>query len=102
MILTFSSTGSDRFRASYFGNGYVEYWSYNLYFVNRRILGMLILFSCLFIHRLSGASPFLGNTNQETFTNISQVDYRFDEEFFANTSDLAKDFIQQLFVKNPR
>jgi death-associated protein kinase len=52
--------------------------------------------------RLSGASPFLGNTNQETFTNIAQVDYRFDEEFFANTSDLAKDFIQQLFVKNPR
>jgi serine/threonine protein kinase len=51
---------------------------------------------------LSGASPFLGNTNQETFTNIAQVDYRFDEEFFANTSDLAKDFIQQLFVKNPR
>jgi len=51
---------------------------------------------------LSGASPFLGNNNQETFTNISQVDYRFDEEFFANTSDLAKDFIQQLFVKNPR
>ncbi|UJR37554.1 hypothetical protein I4U23_030255 [Adineta vaga] len=51
---------------------------------------------------LSGASPFLGNTNQETFTNITQVDYRFDEEFFANTSDLAKDFIQQLFVKNPR
>ncbi|CAF1956890.1 unnamed protein product [Rotaria magnacalcarata] len=51
---------------------------------------------------LSGASPFLGNTNQETFHNISQVDYRFDEEFFANTSDLAKGFIQQLFVKNPR
>ncbi|CAF4727222.1 unnamed protein product [Rotaria sp. Silwood1] len=51
---------------------------------------------------LSGASPFLGNTNQETFNNITQVDYRFDEEFFANTSDLAKDFIQQLFVKNPR
>ncbi|CAF3753055.1 unnamed protein product [Adineta steineri] len=51
---------------------------------------------------LSGASPFLGNTNQETFANITQVDYRFDEEFFANTSDLAKDFIQQLFVKNPR
>jgi len=54
------------------------------------------------LFRLSGASPFLGNTNQETFTNISQVDYRFDEEFFANTSDLAKDFIQQLFVKQPR
>jgi len=54
------------------------------------------------LFRLSGASPFLGNTNQETFTNITQVDYRFDEEFFANTSDLAKDFIQQLFVKQPR
>ena len=42
--------------------------------------------------RLSGASPFLGETQQETFANIVAVDYCFDEEFFLNTSDLAKEF----------
>ena len=30
------------------------------------------------------------------------MDYTFDEEFFTNTSELAKDFIRKLFVKEPR
>ncbi|XP_035755339.1 death-associated protein kinase 2 [Egretta garzetta] len=38
---------------------------------------------------LSGASPFLGETKQETLANITAVNYEFDEEFFSNTSDLA-------------
>uniref|UniRef100_G1LHK7 non-specific serine/threonine protein kinase n=1 Tax=Ailuropoda melanoleuca TaxID=9646 RepID=G1LHK7_AILME len=45
---------------------------------------------------LSGASPFLGETKQETLTNISAVNYDFDEEYFSNTSELAKDFIRRL------
>ncbi|XP_023789969.1 death-associated protein kinase 2 isoform X4 [Cyanistes caeruleus] len=51
---------------------------------------------------LSGASPFLGETKQETLANITAVNYDFDEEFFGNTSDLAKDFIQKLLVKDTR
>ncbi|KAF7706035.1 death-associated protein kinase 3 [Silurus meridionalis] len=51
---------------------------------------------------LSGASPFLGETKQETLTNISAVNYDFDEEFFSNTSELAKDFIRRLLVKDPK
>ncbi|CAJ0949665.1 unnamed protein product [Ranitomeya imitator] len=51
--------------------------------------------------RLSGASPFLGETKQETLTNISGVNYDFDEEYFSNTSELAKDFIRRLLVKDP-
>uniref|UniRef100_A0A674GQ96 non-specific serine/threonine protein kinase n=1 Tax=Taeniopygia guttata TaxID=59729 RepID=A0A674GQ96_TAEGU len=51
---------------------------------------------------LSGASPFLGETKQETLSNITAVNYDFDEEFFSNTSDLAKDFIQKLLVKDTR
>ena len=27
---------------------------------------------------------------------------QFDEEYFSSTSDLAKDFIKKLFVKNTR
>jgi hypothetical protein len=30
------------------------------------------------------------------------VDYQFDEEYFAEISDEAKDFIRKLLVKNPR
>ncbi|KAJ3596324.1 hypothetical protein NHX12_002733 [Muraenolepis orangiensis] len=51
---------------------------------------------------LSGASPFLGDTQQETLGNISAMNYDFDEEFFSTTSDLAKNFIRQLLVKDTR
>ncbi|XP_032870924.1 death-associated protein kinase 2 isoform X1 [Amblyraja radiata] len=51
---------------------------------------------------LSGASPFLGETKQETLANISAMNYEFDEEFFSHTSELAKDFIKNLLVKDTR
>lgn len=51
---------------------------------------------------LSGASPFLGDNKQETLANVSAVDYTFDEDFFSNTSILAKDFIARLLVKDPK
>uniref|UniRef100_A0A8C5N3T7 non-specific serine/threonine protein kinase n=1 Tax=Gouania willdenowi TaxID=441366 RepID=A0A8C5N3T7_GOUWI len=51
---------------------------------------------------LSGASPFLGDTNQETLGNISAMNYNFDEEFFNNTSELAKSFIRRLLEKDTR
>ncbi|XP_041042130.1 death-associated protein kinase 1 isoform X3 [Carcharodon carcharias] len=51
---------------------------------------------------LSGASPFLGDSKQETLANVSAVNYEFEEEFFKNTSGLAKDFIRKLLVKDPK
>lgn len=51
---------------------------------------------------LSGASPFLGDSKQETLGNISAMSYDFDEELFSNTSELAKSFIRQLLVKDRR
>lgn len=51
---------------------------------------------------LSGASPFLGDTKQETLGNVSAMNYDFDEELFSNTSELAKSFIRQLLEKNTR
>ena len=50
---------------------------------------------------LSGASPFLGDTQQETYANVVACDYHFDKEFFPETSELAKDFIRKLLVKDP-
>ncbi|XP_028661378.2 death-associated protein kinase 1 [Erpetoichthys calabaricus] len=51
---------------------------------------------------LSGASPFLGDNKQETLANVSAVNYEFEEEFFSNTSGLAKDFIRRLLIKDPK
>lgn len=49
---------------------------------------------------LSGASPFLGETKQDTLENITAINYEFDEEFFCHTSELAKKFISQLLEKD--
>ncbi|XP_026175490.1 death-associated protein kinase 2a [Mastacembelus armatus] len=51
---------------------------------------------------LSGASPFLGETKQDTLGNISAINYDFDEEFFCHTSELAKKFISQLLEKDKK
>ena len=50
---------------------------------------------------LSGCSPFLGDSKQETFAKVSAVDYVFPESSFQNTSDLATDFIRKLLVRRP-
>ncbi|OCT69202.1 hypothetical protein XELAEV_18040512mg [Xenopus laevis] len=51
---------------------------------------------------LSGLSPFQGETDQETLTNVVSGNYEFDDRIFKQTSELAKDFIQQLLLKDPR
>ncbi|XP_056134662.1 death-associated protein kinase 2a [Lampris incognitus] len=51
---------------------------------------------------LSGASPFLGESKQDTLANISAVSYEFHSEFFCHTSQLAKDFIRQLLEKDTK
>lgn len=56
----------------------------------------------MFFSRLSGASPFLGETKQDTLGNISAINYEFDEEFFCHTSELAKKFISQLLEKDKK
>lgn len=49
---------------------------------------------------LSGVFLFLGEIKQEMFINILVVNYDFDEEYFSNISELVKDFICWLFVKD--
>ena len=52
--------------------------------------------------RMTGYSPFQGETTQETFLNVSMVDYSFEEEVFDSVSEHVKDFISKLLVKKPR
>eukprot|EP00094_Tigriopus_californicus_P001438 TCALIF_01393-PA protein Name:"Similar to MYLK Myosin light chain kinase, smooth muscle (Bos taurus)" AED:0.01 eAED:0.01 QI:0/0/0/0.33/1/1/3/0/1130 len=51
---------------------------------------------------LSGLSPFMGDSDVETFTNITSIAYDFDDEAFDPISDDAKDFIRKLLIKNQR
>ncbi len=49
---------------------------------------------------LTGYSPFAGDTKQETFMNISQVNLEFPEDLFEDISLDAQDFISKLLVKD--
>jgi len=51
---------------------------------------------------LSGFSPFMGENDAETFSNVVNVAYDFDEPEFDIISSNAKDFIAHLLMKNPR
>ena len=60
------------------------------------------LYYKIIFSRLCGESPFLGDDNQETYQNICQVNYDFDEEYFEEISDDAKSFVSELLIKKPR
>ncbi|XP_059365317.1 death-associated protein kinase 2-like [Carassius carassius] len=49
---------------------------------------------------LSGLSPFQGETDEETLRNIVGMKYEFEPHHFSQTSNMAKDFIQKLLVKD--
>ena len=53
---------------------------------------------------LSGLSPFLGDSDNETLMNVSNGEYDFedDEGIFDQISDGAKQFIEQLLVMDVR
>lgn len=52
--------------------------------------------------RLSGLSPFQGETDEETLENIVALKYEFEPHYFSQTSSMAKDFIQKLLVRDQR
>ncbi len=51
---------------------------------------------------LSGLSPFLGETDEETLANVAAADWDYDDPAWDDISDLAKDFICRLMVKDRR
>jgi len=50
---------------------------------------------------LAGYPPFYGDNDTQLFEKIMNAEYDFDDECWDDVSDLAKDFIQHLLVKNP-
>lgn len=51
---------------------------------------------------LSGLSPFQGETDIDTMTNVTLGKYNFDDDAFKQVSNTAKDFIRKLLQKEPR
>ena len=47
---------------------------------------------------LSGLSPFMGDSDAETLTNVQLADWDFDDPVFDEISEEAKDFISSLLV----
>lgn len=52
--------------------------------------------------RLSGLSPFMGDNDLQTMSNVTSGEYDFDDEAFDVISDEGKNFIGKLLVRNPR
>lgn len=50
---------------------------------------------------LSGVSPFLDDSMEETTANILKCDYCFPEDYFSTISDDSKDIINGLLVLAP-
>lgn len=55
-----------------------------------------------FLSRLTGISPFAGDSQIETFQNILDCIVDYSREEIKDATDLAKDFIRRLLVKNPK
>ncbi|XP_033101861.1 kalirin-like [Anneissia japonica] len=47
---------------------------------------------------LSGVSPFLDDSVEETCLNVTKVDYCFPDEYFGDISEVAKKFISALLL----
>jgi len=51
---------------------------------------------------LAGYPPFYAENDTALFEKIMNAEYDFDDECWDDVSDLAKDFIQHLLVKDPK
>ncbi|XP_016098877.1 myosin light chain kinase, smooth muscle-like [Sinocyclocheilus grahami] len=59
---------------------------------------LLSLFLVLF--SVSGLSPFMGDNDNETLSNVTSATWDFEDEAFDEISDEAKDFISNLLKKD--
>jgi serine/threonine protein kinase len=59
-------------------------------------------FGVLLYVSLSGKSPFLDDSDEETKTNILRCDYSFPNEYFSNVSNQAKDLIQRCLLTDKK
>ncbi|XP_051901650.1 death-associated protein kinase 2-like [Pristis pectinata] len=66
-----------------------------------RTLGAVLSVGVITYILLSGFSPFQGDTDSETLVNIVELNYEMEGHSFETTSDMAKDFIAKLLLREP-
>lgn len=66
----------------------------------KNVYDIAVSFSLVF--RLSGESPFQGNSDTETLALVTAAQWEFDEESFEGITDEAKNFISSLLNKDTR
>lgn len=49
---------------------------------------------------LGGVSPFYSDNRDRACAKVTEIQYTFPDDFFANISDEAKDFIEELLVRD--
>jgi serine/threonine protein kinase len=59
-------------------------------------------FGVLLYVSLSGKSPFLDDSDEETKTNILGCDFSFPNEYFSNVSNEAKELIQRCLLTDQK
>lgn len=59
-----------------------------------------VIIQLIFFIRLSGLSPFMGDSDMETMANVTRAEWDFEDESFDEISDDAKEFISKLLVKD--
>lgn len=64
--------------------------------INVKILMVAVFLS------VSGLSPFVGDDDVQTMTNVTLGNYSFNYSSFDDVSEQAKDFIRSLLVKEGR
>ena len=60
--------------------------------------GVVVVVCC----RLSGLSPFAGDSDAETLANVTTAEFDFDADEFKVISQASKDFIEKLLVKQTK
>lgn len=73
-------------------------WRCDAYNTELGLLNNIVIISFTFFLsiRLSGLSPFMGDSAAETLNNVTAGEWDFEDEAFDNVSEDAKDFIEQL------
>ena len=51
---------------------------------------------------ISGVSPFYSDNRERFCQNITEIRYRFPQEFFNGVSSEAKDLIEELLIHDQR
>lgn len=81
------------------------YWTKATYFfpfflVWRYYSSTYFLSLFLVVFSVSGLSPFMGDNDNETLSNVTSATWDFEDEAFDEISDEAKDFISNLLKKD--